>query len=135
MILSMIFGAAMLATPATPVADEAYARLEIDLVRDSLTVLRDADTNLLVTQESRARFTAALAALDGTVARLFETLPPEPEMARHLRQLPLYAELLSAARGLEEAVGGGDATAVEAARDWLEQAAVELMIGTAPAAP
>lgn len=134
-ILSIVLGVVLFVAPAAWANEGVYAQLERDIARNSLMVLKDADPERLIGPDSRARFADSLAALDGTVARLFATMPPESEMARHLRLMPLYAQLLTAARSLNEALRDSDSAGMSAAREWLERAAVDLLVGMTASSP
>jgi hypothetical protein len=89
-------------------------------------LLKDAHRQLLANPSTLDSFEAQLKTVNDTVAKLFEAQPAIEDIPIHLRVVPLYAEVLSAARALAEAMRRGDDAAIAAGQDWLERAALEL---------
>jgi hypothetical protein len=122
--------AAMMIAPAAAREEqppaEAYAFLWMEAVNNFLVLLKDAHRQLLANPSTLDSFEAQLKTVNDTVAKLFEAQPAIEDIPIHLRVVPLYAEVLSAARALAEAMRRGDDAAIAAGQDWLERAALEL---------
>jgi hypothetical protein len=74
----------------------------------------------------QASFAQSNAALNEHVAQLLDTVPPTARVRQHLVLLPLLAEATAALQAIADAAAAGDASELDAARDWLTDACVHL---------